>query len=191
MRSNARTVADGSAFEELGAGLRGDAFFPGDEGYDGVRSAWNLAADQRPALVVMAEDAADVVAAVRFARERSLGVGVMATGHGVAALPHGGVLVNTSRMKGAHIDPVTQTARVQPGVKWADLIPEAQKFGLAGLLGSSSDVSVVGYTTGGGFAWLGRKYGFNADSAVEAEVFTADGELVRAYAYENADLFWG
>jgi hypothetical protein len=31
MRSNARTVADGSAFEELGAGLRGDAFVPGNE----------------------------------------------------------------------------------------------------------------------------------------------------------------
>jgi FAD/FMN-containing dehydrogenase len=177
--------------EELRAGLRGTAYTPGDEGYDGARSAWNLAADQRPALVVMAEDAADVVAAVRLARKRGLGVGVMATGHGVASLPHGGILVNTSRMKGVHIDPVARTARVQPGVKWKDLIPEAQKFGLAGLLGSTSDVSVVGYTSGGGFAWLGRKYGFNADSVKEAEVVTADGELVRVNADENADLFWG
>ena len=177
--------------EELRAGLRGTAYTPGDEGYDGARSAWNLAADQRPALVVMAEDAADVVAAVRLARKRGLGVGVMATGHGVAALPHGGVLVNTSRMKGVHIDPVARTARLQSGVKWKDLIPEAQKFGLAGLLGSTSDVSVVGYTSGGGFAWLGRKYGFNADSVRDAEVVTADGELVRVSADENADLFWG
>ena len=191
MRSNVETIIEGSTLEELRAGLRGDAFVPGDEGYDGARAAWNLAADQRPALVVMAEDAADVVAAVRLARERGLGVGVMATGHGVASLPHGGVLVNTSRMKGVHIDPVAQTARVEPGVKWKDVIPEAQKFGLAGLLGSSSDVGVVGYTTGGGFAWLGRKYGFNADSVMEAEVVTADAELVRASAHENADLFWG
>jgi FAD/FMN-containing dehydrogenase len=180
-----------SKLEALRTGLRGAAYAPSDEGYDGARSAWNLAADQRPALVVMAEDAADVVAAVRLARERGLGVGVMATGHGTASLPHGGILVNTSRMKGIHIDPEAQTARVQPGVKWSDLIPEAQKFGLAGLLGSSSDVSVTGYTTGGGFAWLGRKYGFNADSVIEAEVVTAEGELVRASADENADLFWG
>jgi FAD/FMN-containing dehydrogenase len=177
--------------EELRAGLRGTAYIPGDEGYDGARSAWNLAADQRPALVVMAEDAADVVAAVRLARKRGLGVGVMATGHGVAALPHGGILVNTSRMKGVQIDPVARTARVQPGVKWKDLIPEAQKYGLAGLLGSTTDVSVTGYTTGGGFAWLGRKYGFNADSVKEAQVVTADGELVRVSADENADLFFG
>jgi FAD/FMN-containing dehydrogenase len=177
--------------EELRAGLRGTAYIPGDEGYDGARSAWNLAADQRPALVVMAQDAADVVAAVRLARKRGLGVGVMATGHGVAALPHGGILVNTARMKGVHIDPVARTARVQPGVKWKDLIPETQRFGLAGLLGSTSDVSVTGYTSGGGFAWLGRKYGFNADSVREAEVVTAEGEIVRVSADENADLFFG
>ncbi len=175
----------------LRAGLKGAAYVPGDEGYDGARAAWNLNADQYPALVVMAEDAADVVAAVRYARERGLGVGVMATGHGAASLPDGGVLVNTSRMKGVHIDPVAQTARVEPGAKWSDVIPEAQKFGLAGLLGSTSDVSVVGYTVGGGFAWLGRKYGFNADSVIEADVVTADGELLRVSAEENADLFWG
>jgi FAD/FMN-containing dehydrogenase len=182
---------DALKLEALRAGLRGTAYTPGDKGYDEARSAWNLAVDQHPALVVMAEDAVDVVAAVRLARRRDLGVGVMATGLGAASLPHGGVLINTSRMKGVHIDPVAQTARVQPGVKWADLIPEAQKFGLAGLLGSTSDVSVTGYTTGGGFAWLGRNYGFNADSVIEAEVVIAGGELLRVSAEENADLLWG
>jgi FAD/FMN-containing dehydrogenase len=58
-------------------------------------------------------------------------------------------------------------------------------------LGSSSHVGVVGYTMGGGFGWLGRKYGFNAASVREADVVTADGELLRASAEEHADLFWG
>ena len=185
------TITGVSEIEELRTELRGDVYVPGDEGYDGGRAAWNLDAHQYPALVVMAEDAADVQAAVRFARQRGLGVGVMATGHGAATLPDGGVLVNTSRMKDVQIDPVDRTVRVEPGAKWKDVIPEAQEYGLAGLLGSTSDVSVTGYTLGGGFAWLGRKYGFNADSVVEAEVVTADGVLVRATAHENADLFWG
>ena len=184
------TITGVFEIEDLRTGLRGDVYVPGDEGYDGARAAWNLDAHQYPALVVMAEDAADVQAAARFARQRGLGVGVMATGHGAAALPDGGVLVNTSRMKGVQIDPVARTARVEPGAKWKDVIPEAQRFGLAGLLGSTSDVSVTGYTLGGGFAWLGRRYGFNADSVVEAEVVTADGELVRVSDEENADLFW-
>jgi FAD/FMN-containing dehydrogenase len=126
-----------------------------------------------------------------LAREEGLGVGVMATGHGVAAPADGGVLINTSRMKGVRVDPEARTARVEAGAKWADLVPEAAAHGLAGLQGSTSGVGIVGYTMGGGFGWLGREYGFAADSVKEADVVTADGELVKASAHENADLFWG
>ena len=54
----------------------------GDPGYDEGRAAWNLAARQTPAVVVMAESAQDVQAAVRLARAERRGVGVLATGHG-------------------------------------------------------------------------------------------------------------
>jgi FAD/FMN-containing dehydrogenase len=162
---NTKTMGiGGSALEALRAGLRGDVYVPGDAGYDEAHAAWNLNAHQHPALVVMAEGAADVLAAVRLARDEGLGVGVMATGHGTAAPADGGVLVNTSRMKGVHVDPETQTARVEAGVKWVDVVPEAAAHGLVGLQGSSSGVGVVGFTMGGGFGWLGRKYGFAADS---------------------------
>jgi hypothetical protein len=185
------TIIDRSVLEELRAGLRGVGYVPGEEGYDEARKAWNLNADQHPALVVMAAGAADVIAAVRLAHDEGLGVGVMATGHGVASACDGGVLINTSRMKGVRVDPEAQTARVEPGALWTDVISEAQVFGLAGLVGSSSGVGVVGYTMGGGFGWLGRKYGFNADSVREADVVSADGELLRVSAYEHPDLFWG
>jgi hypothetical protein len=185
------TIIDGSTLEAFRAGLRGSAYAPGEEGYDEARKAWNLNAHQHPALVVMAAGPVDVITAVRLARDEGLGVGVMATGHGVASPCDGGVLINTSQMRGVRIDPAAPTARVEPGALWADVIPEAQVFGLAGLVGSSSGVSVVGYTMGGGFGWLGRKYGFNADSVREANVVTADGELLRVSAYEHPDLFWG
>src|SRR5215203_5095591 len=161
------TIVDRSTLEVLRAGLRGTAYAPGEEGYDEARKAWNLNAHQHPALVVMA------------------------AGHGVASACDGGVLINTSRMKGVRVDPEAQTARVEPGALWTDVISEAQVFGLAGLVGSSSGVGVVGYTMGGGFGWLGRKYGFNADSVREADVVSADGELLRVSAYEHPDLFWG
>jgi FAD/FMN-containing dehydrogenase len=185
------TDIDRSTLGEFRASLRGGAYVPGQEGYDEARAAWNLNARQSPALVVMAEGASDVVAAVRLARERGLGVGVMATGHGVAAPADRGVLINTSRMRGVRVDAEARTARVEAGAKWADLVPEAAAHGLAGLQGSTSDVGVVGYTMGGGFGWLGRKYGFAADSVKEADVVTAEGELVKVSAHENADLFWG
>ena len=89
------------------------------------------------------------------------------------------------------VDPVARTARVEAGALWTDVIPEAQAHGLAGLVGSSSHVGVVGYTMGGGFGWLGRRYGLNAASVIEADVVTADGELLRVSADEHPYLFWG
>ena len=62
------TITGGSELEALRAGLWGSAYAPGDEGYDEARSAFNLNADQHPALVVAVEDAADIVAAVSFAK---------------------------------------------------------------------------------------------------------------------------
>jgi FAD/FMN-containing dehydrogenase len=144
------TSIDRSTLEELRAGLRGAVYPPGEQGYDEARKAWNLNANQHPALVMMAVGAADVIAAVRLARDAGLGVGVMATGHGVASPCDGGVLINTSRMRGVRVDPAAQTARVEPGALWTDVISEAQVFGPAGLVGSSSGVGVVGYTMGGG-----------------------------------------
>jgi FAD/FMN-containing dehydrogenase len=73
--------------------------------YEEGRRAFNLNAHQHPALVVMAAGAADVIAAVRFARELGLSVGVLATGHAVASPCDGGALINTSRMQGVRVDP--------------------------------------------------------------------------------------
>src|SRR5918911_5157993 len=99
------TVIQGSTLEALRAGLRGAAYAPGEEGYEEASRAWNLAAHQSPALVVVAGGAADVMAAVRFASEAGLGVGVMTTGHGVGAACDRGGLVNTSHMRGGRGDP--------------------------------------------------------------------------------------
>jgi FAD/FMN-containing dehydrogenase len=110
--------------------LQGSAYTPGEDGYDEGRQAFNLNAHQEPALVVIAGAAEDIVVAVKLARDQGLGVGVLATGHGVANPCDGGVLVNTSSMRGVSVDPASQTARVEPGALWSDVIPEAQSHGL-------------------------------------------------------------
>jgi FAD/FMN-containing dehydrogenase len=143
------TVIQSSTLKTLRAGLRGTAHAPGEEGYDEASRAWNLAAHQQPALVVVAGGAADVMAAVRFARDAGIGVGVMAPG--VGAPCDGGVLINTSGMRGVRVDPTSRTARVEAGTLWTDLVHESQPHDLAGLMGSTSHVGGVGYTMDGGF----------------------------------------
>jgi FAD/FMN-containing dehydrogenase len=165
--------------------------FPTDPGWDEARRAWNLAVDQRPAVVALPESVEDVVAAVDYARTLGLRIAVQGTGHGAPARSlDGTLLVNTSRMTGVEIDPRGLTARVAAGTVWGDVVRAATPHGLTALHGSAPDVGVVGYSLGGGIGWLARKHGLSSSSVLSAQVVTAGGEVVRADAEANAELFW-
>jgi len=171
--------------------VRGQVVAPADPQYETARLGWNLAIDQRPALIVFAESSQDVAEAVLFARRQGLGIAVQSTGHGLALGANNALLINTSRLKALRINAAEQTAWVGAGLKWGEVLAEAQKHGLAPLLGSSPDVGVVGYSLGGGLGWLGRKYGLSTDSVLAIELVSAEGRLLRASAIEEPELFWG
>jgi len=185
------TIA-GRDLETLRAALTGEVFALGDVGYDQARQAWNLATDERPAVVVMAESAADVAQAVRFARTRGMRIAPQGTGHGAEALEplRGAMLLRTSRMRSVRIDPVSRTARAEAGALWQDVTVPAGEHGLAALAGSSPNVGVTGYTLGGGMGWLARRYGLAANSVTAAEIVTPNGRFVRTDADHEPDLFW-
>jgi FAD/FMN-containing dehydrogenase len=179
-----------TAVDELRERILGEVFVPGDAGYDEHRQAWNLTVEQHPAVIVLPEGAADVVEAVKFANQADLGIAVQATGHGVSRPADNALLIITSGLNQVHINVEDQTAWVGAGNKWGPVLEKAQQFGLAPLLGSTTDVGVVGYTLGGGMGWLARKYGLSADSVNYFEVVTADGRQLHVSKDENSDLFW-
>lgn len=158
--------------------------------YDRIRRGWDLTIDHHPALILVAHDAADVSAGVRFAQESGLAVAVQATGHGMLYPADDSLLIVTSRMASVQVDARARTARVEAGVISKQVLDAATPHGLAPLLGSSPRVGVVGYMLGGGIGWLGRRYGFGADSLRSIDIVTADGVLRRADPSDNADLFW-
>ncbi|MHA6624472.1 FAD-binding oxidoreductase [Pseudonocardia sichuanensis] len=160
-----------------------------DPDYDTERAGYNLAVDHEPEVIVAAASVDDVVAAVRHATARGLGVAVQATGHGPSRGTDG-VLITTSRMDGITIDPVARTARVEAGVRGGALVRAAAAHGLAPLNGSSPEVGVVSYHLGGGVGMLGRSLGWAVDHVRALEVVTADGVLRRASATEETELFW-
>jgi FAD binding domain/Berberine and berberine like len=172
--------------------LNGTFLTPEDDGFDSARQAWNLAVDQRPAAVALPKTAADVAAAVRMAAERGLRVAVQGPGHGAAVLGDldATLLLRTSRMTGLEIEPDARRARVEAGVLWADVAVAAGQHGLAALQGSAPDVSVVGYSLGGGLGWLGRRHGLACNSVFAADVVTSDGERRRVDPDQEPDLFW-
>ncbi len=166
---------------------------PGDQLYDSARAIWNGAIDKRPAAILRCTGVADVVQAVRFAREENLTVSVKGGGHNVAgtAVCDDGLMLDLSAMKGMRVDPITRTARGQPGLLWGEFDRETQVFGLAAPGGVVTHTGIAGLTLGGGIGWLMRKHGLTCDNLLSADVVTADGQFVRASSDENPDLFWG
>ncbi|MGH2970000.1 MAG: FAD-binding oxidoreductase [Solirubrobacteraceae bacterium] len=182
----------GSDIEVLRSQLTGSVVLPGDDTWDAARQAWNVAVEQRPALVALPRSAADVQALVDFARTHGLRIAMQGTGHNAGPLGplDDTMLVRTSEMRGVEIDEAHCIARVEAGALWLDVTAPASEAGLAPLAGSSPDVGVVGYTLGGGLSWLGRRYGLAANRLLAVELVTADGRLLRATRHEHAELFW-
>jgi hypothetical protein len=170
----------------------GDVVIPSDPGWDEARTAWNLAADQRPAIVLLAGSSADVVAGVGYARENGLRVAAQSTGHaaGPRRWDQPTLLIKMERLRGVQIDVEARIARVEAGAQWQDVTAAAAAHGLAALAGSSPDVGVVGYTLGGGLSWLARRHGIAANSVTAIELVTADGRQVRVDGDNQPDLFW-
>jgi FAD/FMN-containing dehydrogenase len=183
---------ESDAIEAFRQTLRGNVCLAEEPGYDEARTIWNAMIDRRPGAVVRCKGAADIIRAVRFARQYGLLVAVRGGGHNIAgnAVCDGGLLIDLSLMRSVRVDAFHRTARVDPGATLGDFDKEAQAFRLATPLGINSTTGVAGLTLGGGFGWLSRKFGLAADNLISADVVTAEGELVRASIAENTDLFW-
>jgi FAD/FMN-containing dehydrogenase len=178
--------------EELRSGFKGEILLPGSDGYESARKIWNAMIDKRPAVIVRCATTADVVRAVSFARSEAITLAVRGGGHNIAgsALVDNGLVVDLTLMKAVKVDPGSRRATVEGGATLADVDAATQAHGLATPLGINSTTGVAGLTLGGGFGWLSRKYGMTIDNLEAAEVVTATGEVVRASATENPDLFW-
>src|SRR6266849_4706224 len=111
-----------STLDQLKSQLHGDLITPKSAEYNSVRQIWNGMIDKRPAAIARCNGVADVVATVRFAAESNMLLAIRGGGHNVAGLAtcDGGIVIDMSRMKGAHVDPVRRTVRAQAGMSWGD-----------------------------------------------------------------------
>jgi len=190
-----KTMDGGTAnvtLETVRSGLKGPVCLPGEPAYDDARTLWNAMIDKRPALIVRAAVPNDVVLAVKLAAQHGLLLAVRGGGHNIAgnAVCEGGLMLDLSLMRAVKVNASARTAVVEAGAKLADLDTATQAHGLATPVGINSTTGVGGLTLGGGFGWISRKHGLTIDNLISADVVTASGELVKASAEENADLFW-
>lgn len=172
--------------------MRGGVLLAGDAGYETARRVWNGNVDRRPALIARCASAADVQHAVSFAAGSGLLVSVRGGGHSAPGYGtnDGGMVIDLSLLKSITVDPIKRTARAEGGVLWREFDEATQAHGLATTGGTVSNTGIAGLTLGGGVGWLMGKHGASVDNLISAEVVTADGELRKANATENPDLFW-
>ncbi|MYW65725.1 FAD-binding protein [Streptomyces sp. SID8379] len=164
---------------------------PGDPGYDEELAGFQTGFTQRPDMISAAATADDVVAAVAYAADAHLPIGVQATGHGLPDTSTGGVLISTRRMTEVRVDAGARTVRVGAGATWGAVARAAAPHGLAPLNGSAPSVGVVGYTLGGGLGILAREFGYTADHVRALDVVTADAVPRHVTADSDPELFWG
>ncbi|GAB3150247.1 hypothetical protein GCM10027058_14170 [Microbacterium neimengense] len=183
--SSARAFADDPIPDALAARV----LLPGDRGYARYTSSYFRGA--RPGLIIRPESPAEVQDAVRFAaRHRDLPLGLFSGGHGLSgrSLNNGGIVIALDALNAIVVD--GDEVRVGPGARWGEVARELAPHNLAITAGDYGGVGVGGLATTAGIGWFVRERGLTIDHLRAVDVVTADGELVRASASENADLFW-
>ena len=177
---------------ELKQRMRGQVLLRGDSGYDEARKIWNGDIDRRPAIIVRCAGVEDVKAAVACARARGISIAVRAGGHSLPghSVADGALMLDLRDMNKVTVDAAARRAVVQGGAIWSDVDAATQPHGLAVTGGHVTHTGVAGLTLGGGIGHLMRKLGLTIDNLLSAQVVTADGQVLRASATENPDLFW-
>jgi FAD/FMN-containing dehydrogenase len=166
----------------------------------GYVGAWTSAVSP---YAVAAESAADVKAAVDFARRKRLRLAIKGGGHSYQGTSNAAdsLLIWTHPMreitlhdgfvaKGCAADP-TPAVTLGAGCRWIDAYTAVTtKGGRYVQGGGCTTVGVAGFVQGGGFGSFSKGYGTGAGSLLEAEVVTADGQVRIANASTNPELFW-
>ena len=183
-----------SPVETLQRRILGAVIEPGTPGWDEATQAFNTHFVQTPALVAIPANEHDVVAIVEL-RPRT-----RPPGRAAAHRPQRRAVrlssttypaARPTSLRGVEIDAERRRRpRRAPASKWDEVVPNASELGLAALHGSTPDVSVAGYSLGGGLGWYARKLGLATNSVPAIELVTADGRLRRVDHEHDPELFW-
>lgn len=165
------------------------AIRPGDAGYDEARTTFASTAE--PAVVLRPKTPEEVAESLHHARAEGLPLAVRNGGHNALGFGNieGGAVLDLSRLDQVELLGGGRV-RIGAGATWGPAAAALAEHGLAITSGDTVSVGVGGLTQAGGIGWMVRKYGLTIDSLLAAEVVTAAGDVVRASATENADLFW-
>lgn len=181
-------------FDLLRRSVAGDVTTRDEAHYAATRNAlvWNGRKPQRyPDAIVKVASVADVQAAVRFAAEAGLRVSARGAGHQFSGIAvQEGVVLDLSALNHIDIDADAMIANVGPTVRNGEAANAFAAQGVSFPFGHCASVPLSGYLLGGGFGWNSGAWGVACFNVESVDVVLSDGELHRASATENPEIFW-
>jgi FAD/FMN-containing dehydrogenase len=180
------------SISKLRTDVGGRVIGPEDPEYDEARTLFYGGIDRRPAAIVRVRDDMDVSRVVSLARETGVELAVRSGGHSIPghSVTEGGIVIDLADLRALDIDVEGRTVWAQTGLTAGEFSTAANPFGLGIGFGDTGSVGIGGITLGGGIGYLVRKHGLTIDDLLAADVVTADGEIRRADAETEPDLFW-
>jgi len=169
--------------------------FRGDPTYEIQRrgATWNARKPNRfPSAIVLAENAGDVIAAVKLARERGWQVTTRSGGHSFTGshTRDNAVMINIARMQELSVDPAARIATVSPAVAGDQLNKALAGYQLMFPSAHDPGVGLGGFVLCGGHGLNSRLWGPGCANLQALDVVTADGELIHADEKQNSDYLW-
>lgn len=169
--------------------MQGELLLPGQADFERVRRVANARYDAVPPLAVArCASAADVAAALAFARQHNLAFAARSGGHSYLGASGMGLVIDVGAMDGVQLD--GEHATVGAGAKLADVYDSLIGAGRCIPSGSCVSVGIAGITLGGGVGVLDRTHGLSCDALLSARIVTADGQPLECSAAQQPDLFW-
>ncbi|MBI4944364.1 MAG: FAD-binding oxidoreductase [Actinobacteria bacterium] len=174
----------------------GELLLRGDAGFEAARvdRVFNRRLPARaPAAVLKAASEQDVVRGVRLACERGWQVAVRSGGHSWPqwSVRDEALVLDLGGLQELEYDEATGVVRASPAVKGGAVLgPYLAARGRFFVGGHCPTVGIGGFLLQGGQGWNARGWGWAAEHVEAVDVVTADGELVRADATQNSDLYW-
>ena len=169
-------------------------YYLGDQPSGTQVSGWLNAWSPAPsAYAVAAHSAADVVAAVNFARDHKLRVVIKGGGHSYQGTSNAAdsLLIWTRPMQAIVMHEEMPTVTVEAGALWTDVYDAVTTRGGRYVQGGGcATVGVAGLIQSGGFGSFSKRYGAAAGSLLEAQIVTADGVLRTVNSSSDPELFW-
>ncbi|KAF1993844.1 Glucooligosaccharide oxidase [Amniculicola lignicola CBS 123094] len=156
------------------------------------QSYWAANVALRPSCIVQPRTTEEVSRIVKVLAKCSGPVALRSGGHtqwaGANDVPNG-VTIDLGRMTKVTYDARTKLASIQPGPRWGDVYGDLLKHRVCVPGGRDGNVGIGGFLTGGGNSYYAGLHGLACDSVANFEVVLANGNVVNANAFTNADLW--